>query len=71
MHDSQVGQWTVQELQETWVRSLGWEDPLEEEKATHFSILVGEIPWAEGVCWAAVHRVVKSWTQLSMHTCVR
>ena len=29
---------------ETWVRSLGWEDPLEKGKATHFSILVCRIP---------------------------
>ena len=34
-------------MQETWIRSLGWEDPLEEEKATHSSILAWEIPWAE------------------------
>ena len=32
---------------ETWVRSLGWEDPLEEEMATHSSILAQEIPWRE------------------------
>ena len=31
---------------ETWVRSLGWEDPLEEGKATHSSILAWRIPWA-------------------------
>ena len=30
---------------ETWVRSLGWEDPLEKEKATHSSILGWRIPW--------------------------
>ena len=30
---------------ETWVRSLGWEDPLEKGMATHFSILVWRIPW--------------------------
>ena len=30
---------------ETWVQSLGWEDPLEKGKATHFSILVWRIPW--------------------------
>ena len=30
---------------ETWVQSLGWEDPLEKEKATHFSILAWRIPW--------------------------
>ena len=35
------------EMQETWVQSLGWEDPLEEEKATHSSILAWRIPWTE------------------------
>ena len=34
-------------MQETQVRSLGWEDPLEEEMATHSSILAWKIPWAE------------------------
>ena len=37
----------MQETQETWDRSLGWEDPLEEEMATHSSILVWEISWTE------------------------
>ena len=37
----------MQETQEMWVPSLGWEDPLEEEMATHSSILVWEIPWTE------------------------
>ena len=32
---------------ETWVQSLDWEDPLEEEIATHSSILAWEIPWTE------------------------
>ena len=32
-------------MQETWVRTLGWEDPLEKEKATHSSILAWRIPW--------------------------
>ena len=32
---------------ETWVRSLGWEDPLEEGMATHSSILAWTIPWTE------------------------
>ena len=32
---------------ETWVRSLGWEDPLEEDMATHSSILAWRIPWTE------------------------
>ena len=34
-------------MQETWVRFLGWEDPLEEGKATHSSILAWRIPWTE------------------------
>ena len=34
-------------MQETWVRSLGWEDPLEKEMATHSSILTWRIPWTE------------------------
>ena len=33
--------------QETWVRSLGWEDPLEKEMAPHSSILAWRIPWME------------------------
>ena len=32
---------------ESWVQSLGWEDPLEKEKATHSSILAWKIPWTE------------------------
>ena len=32
-------------MQETWVPSLGWEDPLEKGKATHSSILAWRIPW--------------------------
>jgi len=32
-------------MQETWVRSLGWEDPLEKGKATHSSILAWKISW--------------------------
>ena len=35
------------EMQETCVRSLSWEDPLEEEMATHSHILAWEIPWTE------------------------
>ena len=33
-------------MQETWVSSLGWKDPLEKAKATHSSILARRIPWA-------------------------
>ena len=32
---------------ETWVRSLGWEDPLEKEMATHSSTLAWTVPWME------------------------
>ena len=34
-------------VQETWVQSLGWEDPLEKEMATHSRILAWKIPWTE------------------------
>ena len=34
-------------MQETWVQSLGWEDPLEKGTATHSSNLAWEIPWTE------------------------
>ena len=37
----------MQETQEMWVRSLGWEDPLGKETATHSNILAWEIPWTE------------------------
>ena len=37
------------ETQETLVQSLGWEDPLEERTATHFSIHAWKIPWTEEV----------------------
>ena len=37
----------MQETQKTWVPSLGWEDPLEEDMATHSSILAWRIPWTE------------------------
>ena len=46
---SQVAQWYRIHLpmQETWVQSLGGEDPLEEEMKTHSSILAWETPWTE------------------------
>ena len=37
----------MQETQETWVLSLCWEDPLEEEMTTYSSILAWETPWTE------------------------
>ena len=45
---------------ETWVRSLGWEDPLEKGMATHSSILAWRIPWTEepgGLQFMGSHRV--------------
>ena len=48
-------------MQETWVRSLGWEDPLEKGKATHSSILAWTIPMDRGFWQATVHGVTKSW----------
>ena len=36
-----------QEMQETWVQSLGWEDTLEEEMATHSNVLACKTPWTE------------------------
>ena len=47
-------------MQETWVRSLGQEDPLEEGMATHTSILAWKIPWTEepgGLQSIGLHRV--------------
>ena len=38
---------TLSALQKTWVRPLGWEGPLEEEMATHSSVLAWRIPWTE------------------------
>ena len=52
-------------MQETWVRSLGWEDPLEEGMATHSSILAWKISMDRGTFQAAVHGVAKNLTQLS------
>ena len=44
-------------MQETQVQSLGWEDPVEKEMATHSSILAWEIPMDWVAWWAAVHGV--------------
>ena len=52
-------------MRETWVRSLGWEVPLEKEMATHFSLIVWKIPWTEE---PTVHGAAKSRTQLSDFT---
>ena len=44
----------MEEMQETQVQSLGWEDPLEMRMANHFSILAWRIPWTEesGGLWS-------------------
>ena len=46
-------------MQESWVRSLRWEDTLENKMATHSSILVWEIPWTDASWWAAVLGIEK------------
>ena len=56
-------------MQETWVRSLGWEDPLEKEMATHSSILAWRIPWMEepgGLQSTGLQRVRRNWAT-SLH----
>ena len=52
-------------MQQTWVWSLGWEDPLEEGMAVDCSVLAWRIPMDRGAWWAAVQGVAKSWIQLS------
>ena len=49
-------------MQETWVQSLGWEEPLEEGIATHSSVLAWRIPKDRGAWWGIVCGVAKSWT---------
>ena len=52
---------------ETQVQSLGQEDPLEKEMATHASILAWKNPLDRGAWQAVVYEVTNSGTQLSMH----
>ena len=52
-------------IQETQFQSLGQEDPLEEEMATHSSILAWRIPWTEETGGLQFMRVTKSWTRLN------
>ena len=47
---------------ETWVQSLGWEDPLGKGKATYFTILAWRIPWTEEPGELTIHGVAKSLT---------
>ena len=60
-------------MQETWVRSLGWEDPLEEGMATHSGILAWRIPWIEkpgGLQAIRSQRVRHNWSDWHTHTCM-
>ena len=52
-------------MRETWVESLGWEEPLEEGMATHSCILAWKIPMDRGAWQATVHGAAKSQTQLN------
>ena len=51
-------------MQETGVQSLGWDDPLEKEMATHYSILAWKIPWTEETWWGYTPWGRKGQTQL-------
>ena len=55
-------------IQETWVGSLGWDDPLEEGMATHSSILAWRILMDRGARQATGHGVTKSWTRQRLST---
>ena len=62
-------------MQETQVQSLGWEDPVEKEMATHSSMLAWEISWTEepgGLCSMGLQRVrydfVTEYTHTHTHT---
>ena len=48
-------------VQEAWVQSLGWEDPLEKGMTTHARMLAWRIPMDRGAWWTAVHGVQKSY----------
>ena len=61
----------MQETQEMWVRSLGWEDPMQKEMATHSNILAWRIPWTEelgGPQFMESQRVGYDWACTRMHT---
>ena len=55
-------------MQEIWVQSLGWEDPLEKGMATHSSILAWRIAINRGAWWATVHRASESDTTEGLST---
>ena len=53
-------------MRETWVRSLGWKDPLEKGKSTHSSILAWRIPWT---AWG--HKELDMTEQLSLSKVIK
>ena len=58
-------------MQDTWAQSLGWEDPLVEEMATHSRVLAGTIPWPEepGRLYGSRGHIESDMTEwLLMHT---
>ena len=61
----------MQEIQETWVQSLGQEDPLEEEMATHSSILDWKIPWIvePGGLGSQSQTRLSTWTTRTSFSC--
>ena len=70
---SAIKNWpAMQETQETWVQSLGQKDPLEEDMATHSSILWGKIQWTEEpgrLQFTVLQRVGHDWSDWArMHT---
>ena len=70
---SQVAQWVKNPpaMQELWVRSIGWEEPLEEGMATHSSILPWRIPWTEepgGLQPVGSQRVRHDWVSTHART---
>ena len=54
-------------MQGSWVRSLGWEDPLEEGMVTHSNILAWRIPMDRGAWQATVHGVAKTLSTAHIH----
>ena len=61
----------IQKTLETQVPSLGWEDPLEEEMASHSSILAWRIPWMDepGALWSmGLQRVGHNWARMHAHS---
>ena len=61
----------MQEMQESRVQSTGWEDPLEKEMITHFSILAWKIPWTEepdGLWSMGSQKVRQDWAIEYTHT---